>query len=643
MLVVWALLNPSSWVIYSPMVKQSAEKGYEDGRGTFWEGSSSFSLDSYVLRWGLPQTTYGNDAMSGGITFALHSSFCDRMLPLFPESAEHLEYSKVLAGTFLTCTDLRDTVKRAMDTWAINHRRIYFRDVTDQCMHIKTFDMCPAAELFIVPDSEGSNPIVKVGDAVAYVIHNLSSASLDYAPYSTAGELISPGLGIRRAQMTFRAPATQEEFCYYLDTTFCYGFHRMDDAVGTIRIAFICLYIFSIMIIVCIAGCGVSVVCCPREPPDESEPVFCHSHKMTRLVGFLANLPTITLCLSLFLIIFCPIFYYRIFLPCWDCYDFEATMAHEIGHVLGFHHPDAEWELNLNADVSAMTNETCQKPLDHVHMNRTRDVADSIMYSMTKHRDRTCLSTDDLEGLNYLYPTCDGAMTPLVSTGEPGCIKSKRFGGWLRLIYAVLVPWTLVSVIAILSQYIVRCQHHRRLKVYEHQQKKLKNLIERDPEMKALVERKLSMKARSSKNVSLENTVPLEKTTAKAHSQAHHKDKEHCKDKDKQHHNTKIDHSSHTIKHTGSNHSHAEKPKSPKSLSDKPASGRLATRPSQEKLKVKPVDLKLDKYDGHAVTDPVFKAEAGMSSYAQARLDAINRQKSMSKKLPDGSPPSNWT
>ena len=37
----------------------------------------------------------------------------------------------------------------------------------------------------------------------------------------------------------------------------------------------------------------------------------------------------------LFLLIFPPIFYTQIFLPCWDCFDFEATMAHEIGHILG--------------------------------------------------------------------------------------------------------------------------------------------------------------------------------------------------------------------------------------------------------------------------------------------------------------------
>lgn len=141
--------------------------------------------------------------------------------------------------------------------------------------------------------------------------------------------------------------------------------------------------------------------------------------------------------------------------------------------MLGFHHPDAEWELNLNADA-AMGLATCRDALNKVHLNQTQDVQDSIMFSMTKARDRTCLSVDDLEGLNTLYPTCEGAMVPSVDTGEPLCIKGKRFGGWLRLIYAVLVPWLIVSVIAILTQYVVRIHQKRRLKSLEAVNVKLK-------------------------------------------------------------------------------------------------------------------------------------------------------------------------
>ena len=46
-----------------------------------------------------------------------------------------------------------------------------------------------------------------------------------------------------------------------------------------------------------------------------------------------------------------PLCYTYIFRPCMDCYDFEAAVAHEIGHILGFHHPDVHPERNWNATV----------------------------------------------------------------------------------------------------------------------------------------------------------------------------------------------------------------------------------------------------------------------------------------------------
>ena len=189
----------------------------------------------------------------------------------------------------------------------------------------------------------------------------------------------------------------------------------------------------------------------------------CGSRRCTNLIEYISVMPTFTLLASLFWLLFAPVFYYRIFMPCWDCYDFEATIAHEIGHVLGFHHPDTEWELNLNA-YQPMGPATCADALSHVYLNQTeRAIPDSIMFSMTQHQDRTCLSPDDLEGLNYLYPVCNGSFHPLGATGEPLCIKPARLAGWLRLLILLAVPFGLTVLFVLLLQSCVRYQQRKHL------------------------------------------------------------------------------------------------------------------------------------------------------------------------------------
>ena len=188
---------------------------------------------------------------------------------------------------------------------------------------------------------------------------------------------------------------------------------------------------------------------------------------------YISVAPTLTLLIAIFWIIFAPIFFYKIFQPRWECHGFESTMAHEVGHVLGFHHPDAEWRHNLRADAPMSSQrrraDARTQELDHVSLTAVPgatsaaddDVRDSIMFSVTQHRDKTCLSPDDLEGLNYLYPTCEGAFTPLEATGQPLCIKARRLSGWLRLLFSASVPFFAASGLIVLIQMWVRHQQRK--------------------------------------------------------------------------------------------------------------------------------------------------------------------------------------
>ena len=66
------------------------------------------------------------------------------------------------------------------------------------------------------------------------------------------------------------------------------------------------------------------------------------------------------------------------------------------GHILGFHHPDQKSRLNLFTSA-AMDEGTCSFPLNHVQLQPLPPDADSIMFASTKHRDRVCLTSDDLQ------------------------------------------------------------------------------------------------------------------------------------------------------------------------------------------------------------------------------------------------------
>ena len=130
-----------------------------------------------------------------------------------------------------------------------------------------------------------------------------------------------------------------------------------------------------------------------------------------------------------------------IFRPCMDCYDFEAAVAHEIGHILGFHHPDVHPERNWNATVP-MSSEICEDSWATAELTGVdlagSIAADSIMNSLTKQQARACLTLDDLNGLNYMYPTCADQLT---RNGQPNCIKSKRNVGALRFAGLVAMPF----------------------------------------------------------------------------------------------------------------------------------------------------------------------------------------------------------
>lgn len=468
------------------------------------------SLYDRIVLWPLsepdPPEEVTTKGLNGGLTYAIHPQFCERMLPRFPEE-DFESIENIFGFSFLDCDRIRKAVAEAFNTWAINHKYLHFEDVTASCWEgweaagspscesspKDATCECPNAELLITTNdlwtADRDDPSISQGDYAAFVINGklgLSSAGETPLPTRLTSGAVIPGSqrGLQRSEMT-----VSTELCWYLDTTFCYQFHSMNDAgwdvVLFMRIVVTVVSIVCAGIFCTILTAGLRNALCPSQGTRaESSVKKVFGRRTDAVLLFLARTPLFCLLFSLFWLIAAPVFYFTIFLPCWDCYDFKATLAHEVGHVLGFDHPDetdcggdcvlSARNLQTKAEI-VMGDSVCNMPLSETTIewipNSDRkdcsnlpdgDPHDSIMFSVTKHRSRTCLTADDLEGLNFLYPLCgDEALT------EPECLESLELSGYLRFTLAIGMPYALSTIILCLLQCCVSAYMRRRTRHYE--------------------------------------------------------------------------------------------------------------------------------------------------------------------------------
>ena len=148
-----------------------------------------------------------------------------------------------------------------------------------------------------------------------------------------------------------------------------------------------------------------------------------------------------------------PVTYVLIFLPCWECYDFEAAASHEVGHALGLMHPDQAAPQGTNL----MWNGLAAPPAppapcdDPWSVTTVRDpnatVLPSIMLAFTQFNKDVCLSQDDLDALNTLYPICTNRVL------TPQCYKTESYIGIVRIAVFIGLPVAVLMAVILCARW----------------------------------------------------------------------------------------------------------------------------------------------------------------------------------------------
>ena len=123
---------------------------------------------------------------------------------------------------------------------------------------------------------------------------------------------------------------------------------------------------------------------------------------------------------------------------------------HETGHALGLDHPDTPGYRNMKSLVP-MNASTCASPMSPEYVEQTSEQFPSIMRTFTQRMDFVCLQQDDLDGLNHLYPMCEGAVP------KPACAEMRSGLGVVRVIVEIVLPlFILVLLLLLIQKLIVR-------------------------------------------------------------------------------------------------------------------------------------------------------------------------------------------
>jgi len=310
--------------------------------------------------WSLPEDETSTHGLSGGITYAWDPQLCGQLLPLMRENVANL----------ISCDDLKASLQRGFDAWAMNSRHIKFVDVSTACEKQYTLTKdCPLAEVWVAalscefvsalcednPNTDASSLTWAAAATPKFALSN--SFRFTNGEYNKVGNVVQPSIEIVGGTLLFNigTPAAPG-MCWYLDSAFCSNFHAMKASfpgstpavqAANAKVVIIVLFWTIWLSTIALFLYNVFWVFTPRKAfwdelkealedgildgEDMKELEEARKQYIKNTMKRIAKYETIAVAFIITVIVGLPLLYWQLFLPCWDCYDFEGAAVHEAG------------------------------------------------------------------------------------------------------------------------------------------------------------------------------------------------------------------------------------------------------------------------------------------------------------------------
>ena len=505
LVVLGSLPHAASWTTISQPRYGAQLEHIKNLYDNTWEHGAMPAQQTLGFLWTVPNDPTSHEGLGAGITWAWDPNLCTRILSRFTEDFFFIPS--------INCDNLKAAMTRGFASWSDNSVYVSFTDVTEECAKIGQLnENCPLAEIWITT-IEGTGDTSGAGATQGLTENSrrqLQDSTTDSLVNDTLYIKLQENLGGATTSAAVALPKTlwswdfrytsgvrpskdnvletvggtvafNADLCWYLDSTFCYSFHSVKNQLPSLSAEEVA-WIFrgALLLIWGIAAMYLLwQVChvCARARSHH------HANQCQAWSEALHEFSMLGCSLRVILLLAPPIFYLKIFVPCWNCYDFEAAATHEVGHILGLSHPDnvmtslctdpaMECGTTPGQNVYSpmfssgmrLNASTCLKPWQDVEpyeptLTDPDAVKLSIMKALTQHNPSVCLSEDDLEALNTLYPDCVGSIS------TPVCNKTPYNIGWLRLTVWLVVP-SLICLLLLLCIFTYT-QYHQNKK-FEH-------------------------------------------------------------------------------------------------------------------------------------------------------------------------------